>query len=689
MFLHAGASMHGHEYSNRPSSSHSSHKLRPPLLFSALSPPKSRVTTTTTALPKKPVLRQRPASEYIPRSRTPEPLVRFLEPDVVEPQTPEMQHDDHHVFSDSEMSETAASVDGHSESGRRPRRRRTTSRKSTSTTYYLGYPTPKKLGNLKVMHTVLPRLLLQLKAVSPDGHARPMLEVFPSSRIAGLVITPRLAKRFPGIFGVKRQLGYDDLVLMKRDDDESEREGSESGDSDETFERSKLLAVYSPVKHSEETEIVLGDGSIWTAKALPNGSYDFVHVDECGHVTTARWARRSTGKTPPTTPADTPAPPPEYPRFTFSILNPLSRRHPVMATLTHCTLVVQDTYTTVSSSYGRFPPRPLGRAVSVNALSRGGSSSCPSSPQTSSPEDSEADSGIGITQPEPEPERTVRIIDEATKSLISTTALWIVLRSGWSPNYVPSTHTHSSPCSDDKSPTSPTTGNEKTRRRHTWSRPMASDSLCSSKGSTPPISRQPSDAETPRLQQPATPAQSTKPKRHSMPAQPIKKAISERGTSPAPSASNVLRPGPRRATSTGANFMRHRLLSEAQSDQELGSPISEKVRHGLQGMCPLRNRSADPLVGGGLMHSQHHYFGHQRDDSMASTYCAPIQEIRPSMDVRPTTEKVVEEEKKAREVPKLVVDTTFAVHTGVKGEKEKKPGMRMMLKRWVHKLGSR
>lgn len=608
---------------------------------------------------------------------------------MVEPQTPAMNHEDYHVFSDSEISEAAVSVDGHSDSGRRTRRRRTTSRKST--TYYLGYPTPKKLGNLKVMHTVLPRLLLQLKAVSPDGHARPMLEVFPSSRIAGLVITPRLAKRFPGIFGVKRQLGYDDLVLMKRDDEELEREGSESGDSDETFEKSKLLAVYSPVKHSEETEIVLGDGSIWTAKALPNGCYDFVHVDECGHVTTARWARRSAGKTPPTSPADTPVPPPEYPRFTFSIINPLSRRHPVMATLTHCTLNVQDTYTTVSSSYGRFPPRPLGRAVSVNALSRGGSSSCPSSPLNSSPEDSEADSGIGITQPEPESERTVRIIDEATKSLISITALWVVLRSGWSPNYVPSTHNHASTCSDEKSPTTPTTGNEKTRRRHTWSRPIASDSIGSSKGSTPPISRQPFDTETPELQQPSIPAQSAKPKRHSMPTQTSDKAISERCTSPAPSASNVRSPGPRRATSTGANFMRHRLLSEAQSDQDLSSPISEKVRHGLQGMCPLRNRSADPLIGGGFLHSQqYHYFGHQRDDSMATTYCAPIQEIRPSMDMRPTVEnEVMGEGNKAREVPKLVVDTTFAADKGAKGEKEKKPGMRKMLRKWVHKLGSR
>lgn len=118
-------------------------------------------------------------------------------------------------------------------------------------------------------------------------------------------------------------------------------------------------------------------------------------------------------------------------------------------------------------------------------------------------------------------------------------------------------------------------------------------------------------------------------------------------------------------------------------------------------MCPLRNRSADPLVGGGggLLHSQQHYFGsHQRDDSMATTYCAPIQEIRPSLDVRPAATaavKAVEEGgNKTREVPKLVVDTTFAdkdKDRGLKGdkEKEKKPRMRMLLKRWVHKLGSR
>ena len=112
-----------------------------------------------------------------------------------------------------------------------------------------------------MVQKVLPRLLLQLQKVSEDGRSRPVLEIFPSSRIAGPVITPRLAKRFPGIFGVKRQLGYDDLVLVRRDDDDSTSDSTES--DEESLDKKRLVAVYSPLKHSDAAEIVLDDGAVW------------------------------------------------------------------------------------------------------------------------------------------------------------------------------------------------------------------------------------------------------------------------------------------------------------------------------------------------------------------------------------------------------------------------------------------
>ncbi len=57
---------------------------------------------------------------------------------------------------------------------------------------------------------------------------------------------------------------------------------------------------------------------------------------------------------------------------------------------------------------------------------------------SSQSQDSGAEEGGEIATPEPESQRATHLIDDATKTLISITALWVALRSGWSPNYTPS-----------------------------------------------------------------------------------------------------------------------------------------------------------------------------------------------------------------------------------------------------------
>ncbi|SPQ26964.1 12b74a09-cbd7-4e80-a391-60721bdb47c1 [Thermothielavioides terrestris] len=295
MFLHLGASLHGHEFSNRPSSNiqQSPSHLRTPLLRSAFSPPKQRARAAADG-PPAPSLRQRPVSDYIPRE--PSPVVRFREPEDEPLPTPATLDE---PVSESELSDVTAAIDG-AVPARPPRARRQRRVPHKSTTYPLGYPAPTIILKTKVMQKVFqPRLLLQLQKVREDGRSQPVLEVFPASRLAGPVVAPRLAKRFPGIFGVKRHLGYDDIVLVERDDDDSNADGADS-DSDESLERRTILAVYSPLKHSEEAEIVLDDGSVWVARALPNGSYDFFHTDVKGNTTTVRWARRYAGAVTPT-----------------------------------------------------------------------------------------------------------------------------------------------------------------------------------------------------------------------------------------------------------------------------------------------------------------------------------------------------------------------------------------------------
>ncbi|KAK0617296.1 hypothetical protein B0T14DRAFT_498344 [Immersiella caudata] len=561
MFLHSGAGLHGHEYSARSSSpaataaasSQPASNLRSPLLRSTLVPAKTRTNVDGRAAP--PALRQRPVSDYIPRKvSTPEPVVRFQEIEEEEESASGMHEDG--LLSESELSEaTAFSLDTTATKRGGMRRRRRPSHKSTR--YFLGYPTPSRFDKTRVIKKVIPRLLLQLQKVSEDGRSRPVLEVFPASRVAGPVIAPRLAKRFPGIFGVKRHLGFDDIVLVRRDDDDSFSETESEGD--ESLEKRRLLAVYSPLKHSEEAEIVLEDGSLWVAKPRANGSYDFLHVDEHGVPTTVRWARRSTTPTADTIPTEAASPAtsslttPSQTRFTFSIINPLTRRHPVMATLTQSTLEIQDTYTPVSSSYGQYPPhRNGGRTLSLTASSPvfwGATTlSSPSKwSSTGSTTDGESEDGI-IALPsasEIDSRRVAHPIDDSVKILISVTALWVTLRSGWSAGLMlnnadllssPSTSTRSS-------------------RRHTWSR--TNSDTCSRQAQTP----QPFE---PEVLAPPT-------KRYSMPLPSTDKPkVSSPPTSRAPtppvSGSKDL---PHRATSTGAAFMqRRRQRSEASEKDE-------------------------------------------------------------------------------------------------------------------------
>ncbi|KAL2119660.1 hypothetical protein VTJ04DRAFT_6621 [Mycothermus thermophilus] len=610
MFLHSGASLHGHEYSSRPPPA----ALPSPLLRSAFPPPKQRAAGNRT-LPNDssaPVLRQRPASDYIPRDSS--PVVRFREPHVVDeddddnppPPTPSA-HDESAPVSESEyLSDAALSVDG--ASGSRPgavsSRHRKGGRRSvrkSSTTYYLGYPAPRIIGKAKVVQKVLrPRLLLQLQVISAEGRLQPILEVFPAARIAGPVAAPRLAKLFPAILGVKRHLGYDDVVLVRRDDGDSDEESD-----DEAFEGRNLLAVYSPLKHSEEAEIVLDDGSVWVARPLPNGSFDFVHTNAEGKTITARWARRhGSGTTAGDSTAQTNSPP----RYTFSIINPLTRRHPVMATLTPSTLDIQDTYTSVSASHAKRPPiTRTGRSQSLSGGAPVIPRSVPSSPSSVSvptsgcPAECENDSAVCIPTAPSDPDaaaspRTTYPVDDATKMLIAVSAIWVCLRSSWHHEVASACIPPPSACSTTSAPdcnaanSTATSANSNQLSSSTRSR-QARRNTWTTRHSTP---------EPPSLDQPPTPNGTTSPlpKRSSMPIpffshhhhhhhhhfwEPSSPTTgpTSRGPSPSPAGSRAPTPTSftstagttqqRRATSSGAAFMQRMLKQAAAAAAGVGS----------------------------------------------------------------------------------------------------------------------
>ncbi|RYP31536.1 hypothetical protein DL767_005714 [Monosporascus sp. MG133] len=366
MFLHLGASLHGHEYSNQSpnaaiqtpnflfrsvfsaptspiSKSHASTGATVPLTEIPLvqspsqSPPQSqppsaetvhavRRTTPPSTPPSRTVRRRpRPLSDratygpsYGPTTpRTPEPSVGVREPEhdyfLGPPRRAATTSWNETMIVGSpasNASRTPSSV--HRTSGRRRPARK-------CTTYILAQPPPKKQRKL---HHTRPQLYLQMQQLSSEGRPSPVIDVYPSSAFPKTRVAP-LLKRYPRISRVKPELGSRDIMLLSYGSNEQSSD-SKSDSDDKTLKSRDLIAILSPTRTTEEKiEVVLADGIVWTATTRPNGSYDFI-----SETVKARWVHKTTDDS-----------------YTFSIINPNSRKHPIMATLSRVSLGVLDCYT--------------------------------------------------------------------------------------------------------------------------------------------------------------------------------------------------------------------------------------------------------------------------------------------------------------------------------------------------------
>ena len=388
--LSSGAGMHRHEYSNPQTVDNRRNSVprRSPLTRAAFSTPlprKSNAYEKPTPIIKSTT---RPLSDIIPR--TSEPIVRFQEPE------PDTMSEDGRSVANSEVS--VVTVGG--------RRRRRSIRSSTA--YSIAHPAPTLTQKQKLLQ-IRPKLLLQLQRLSTDCRPKPALDVLPST-----VVVPRLTKKFPRMFKGKAELGCHDVMVVKSEEYDAVDDGVSMGsDSDEdSLANRDLIAVICQARKDSggsygKAEIVLNDGSTWLATPLPNGLYEFVTMDERGNKTTARWVRRSTKAR--STDAAEPATVNTELKFTFSILDPNTRRHPILASLTQSKLDIPDYYTSVSSSAGKHPP------TSPRAF--------PGEPEQP------------FVEGEPSSERTTHAVDESMKTLIRITSVWVALREGWSPYF--------------------------------------------------------------------------------------------------------------------------------------------------------------------------------------------------------------------------------------------------------------
>ena len=174
-----------------------------------------------------------------------------------------------------------------------------------------------------------------------------MLEVLPSIAYAS-----RLARRFPRTFKGKAGLGADDLVVMSSEDYKSESinsEGYEDILGEHNGSQRMIVAAIcqqgkDEAQSSAQLEICMNDGSGWTVSRLANAAYEFVSVDDHGLRSVARWVPKQSksGQRTPTIGKEPPAW--EEKKYSFSLLNPNSRRHAIIACLDRHSIEVSDWY---------------------------------------------------------------------------------------------------------------------------------------------------------------------------------------------------------------------------------------------------------------------------------------------------------------------------------------------------------
>ncbi|KAH7312159.1 hypothetical protein B0I35DRAFT_480642 [Stachybotrys elegans] len=431
MFVHAGAGLHGHEYSESrrspppqpsPLSFFCSAMIpspdneRGPSSSSSTPPPSSSsypfvsdqlpVASTTSSseqpsLPRPPRRRPNSLPAGIPKKDL---SVTFREPTITRVNGLSSPHS-----SEDEDTLVDVGINDHVPPLRQRRRRKSAPRSSTR--FALAHPAPQFLNKQRSLVQIRPRLMLQLQQLGPK-RAVPAFDVVPSALLVGSIIIPKLAKAFPRVFHVKPKLNQDDLLVVRNEDYTSPLDGPHAaGDSEQPIDQRELVAVISPLPQQglDNVEIIMEDGSVWLSAALPNNSFEFTHTDPSGQITTARWVKRLASSSSTGTLASARPSSPE-PRWIFSILDPDTRKHPILGTLTASTLEIYDSYNVIPPMGGYSSPASPTHTVDTTLTVAG-----PLSPRATARD-----------------ERVAVEVSENYKRLMLATAIWVSLRqSGW------------------------------------------------------------------------------------------------------------------------------------------------------------------------------------------------------------------------------------------------------------------
>ncbi|OJD25179.1 hypothetical protein ACJ73_03456 [Blastomyces percursus] len=272
-----------------------------------------------------------------------------------------------------------------------------------------------------------PKLLLQLHRVSHISRPIPTIDVLSSAICSG----PR---KFPCRYRGKDSSSANDILLVASDAYEqvgAEDDRSVSSDDDPQNDRDVVATVCHHRKDSGKAgaiaEISLQQGSRWEVSRLPSGGYEFTGTTESGEQRCARWvlrakagSRRVSGSS---NGADTTFD--DGKRFTFSIIDPNTRRHPVLAWMSRQGIDILDRYPLFSSQT-----------------------------QTSSTSPKSLHSAAATIPPQANDYSDPPLIetDDHLRTLIVVSGIWVAFREGWPQN----------PLYADVLPTTPTTTGPRT-----------------------------------------------------------------------------------------------------------------------------------------------------------------------------------------------------------------------------------
>lgn len=388
MFFNLGmtadaAAAHRHEFSTPPAASQSPPNTAP------MSPTSPTAASSSSAIAFAAVLPSfnlaRPFNIPAPLQNVKEALGMPSNPPSTRPST----SDDDFSAARSDTTETRTIV---SASGRKRRNK---------TSFRLAHP-PRNPRHKRLR--IRPKLLLQIQQVSQTPRPVPALDVLPS-----ITFVPRLARKFPTMFKGRNGLGPNDLIVVNSDTysglgaDDDERSVSEEDESDDHREIIATICqlLTEDARQKGKVEICLRYGSPWEATPLPNGSYEFVTATGQGSRT-VRWVLRGKNNRRVSAPVDLSSAEEaaDNKRFTFSVIDPNTRRHPVIASMTRSSIDIYHQYTMPS------PDTPLSPLYPTSV--------------TSIPEDANDATGA------------VFDTDDNLRTLIMITGIFVAFREGWS-----------------------------------------------------------------------------------------------------------------------------------------------------------------------------------------------------------------------------------------------------------------